>query len=171
MPSRMRRRGSYRAKGSDVVDWLTLGVTVLGLGGLLVQIRAATRGQQIDHDRQRCQATLDAWNATLEWRGSLWAQLPNDRDLDSVRAFCPDARDTSDPRFQLVVDYLNYLENLSVGVKHGVYDIEVLNSLAGSRIVAAWRGYSGFIADRREVLSAPTLWIELEGLAAALRAL
>lgn len=106
-----------------MVDWLTLGVTVLGLAGLFLQIRAAAQAQKMDHDRQRCQATLDAWTGSLEWRHSVLARLPNDRDIDAVREFCPDPRSSDDPKFVLVVDYLNYLENLAVGARHGVYDL------------------------------------------------
>lgn len=156
-----------------MVEWLTLGVTVVGLGGLFLQIRSAARAQERDHERQKKQATLDAWNdpAAFDWRESMWSQLPNDRNLAAVRSYCPDPSEEDHPHFQPVVTYLNYLENLAVGVHHSIYDLVVLDALAGGRIVAAWQAYEPFVHGRRRSIESQTLWVEFERLAQEIAAL
>lgn len=83
---------------------------------------------------------MDARNDPLatDHRNSFWNAMPNDRDADAVRAFTPDAGDFDHPDGKLIVAYLNYYENFGVGVKH---DIDVINSIIGGKLVAAWGAY------------------------------
>lgn len=143
----------------------TLLVTILGLAGLYVQIRGAARQQAEDHARQKRQATIDTYAASMELRNSIWEALPNDRDLEAVRAFCPSPDAIDDPAFLLVVAHLNYFETLSTGVRFGVYDAEVLNGLVGDRLRGAWNAYGPFVDARRELLGSKLIWENLEWLA------
>ncbi len=140
----------------------TLAVTLLGLGAVFLQIRVATASQRTDHERQRKQATLDAYSASFSARTSLQERLPNDREFDAVRAFCPDPTDTENDDFLLVVAHLNYWENFATGVHEGVYDIKVVDALAGDRVVGAWKGYEAFILGRRKALRSERVWDGLE---------
>ncbi len=153
-----------------MIEWATLIVTVLGLGGLFLQIRAASIGQERDHVRQKKQATLDAYVGSLDFRNTVWSKLPNDRQIDAVRAFCPDPEDDKHPNFEPIVHYLNYLENIAVGVHESIYDLNVVSRLLGERIVCAWHAYEPFIVGRRAVFGSKTLWVEFEHLAIAIKA-
>lgn len=143
----------------------TLAVTLLGLGAVYFQIRSATKLQRVEHERQRKQATIDAYSSSFSARTSMQDRLPNDREFAAVRAFCPHPTDTLNPNFLLVVAHLNYWENFATGVHEGVYDLKVVDALAGERVVGAWRGYEEFILGRRKALSSERVWDGLEKLA------
>lgn len=156
-----------------MVEWATLAVTVLGLGGILLQIRAAASAQERDHQRQKRQATLDAWHdpAAVQQREAWWALLPDERDVTATRAACPMPTEVDHPLYRPVVSYLNYLEDIAVGVHVNVFDLRTLDALAGGRFICAWRAYEPFIHGRRELVRSRTLWISLERLAADLDSL
>ena len=156
---------------NDVELVLSIGtfvVTVVGLGGLYAQIRSAARSQARDHDRQRKQATLDTFVGSSAERHAILLQLPNDRDVEAVRAFCPAPDAVDDPRFQVIVAHLNYFENLAVGAEHDIYCPKVIDSLVGGRLVAAWVAYEPFIQGRRKLLGASSVWTGFETLAGQL---
>ena len=143
----------------------TLVVTIGGLLGLFLQLRSATRAQVRDHERQRKQATLDAYMDSHEYRVNVWKNMPNDRDTAAVWRFCPSPDATDHPAFDLVVAHLNFFENFAIGARHDVYDPQVLDALVGDRLVAAWVSYEPFIRGRRELLGAHRIWEGLEQLA------
>jgi hypothetical protein len=153
---------------SNVELALSLGtflVTIGGLLGLFLQLRSATRAQIRDHERQRKQATLDAYMDSVEHRVNVWKNMPNDRDVAAVRAFCPRPDDTANPAFDLVVAHLNFFENFAVGAQHDVYDPQVIDALVGDRLVGAWLAYEPFIKGRRELMGTTRVWEGLETLA------
>jgi hypothetical protein len=157
---------------SDIELGLSIGtfvVTMVGLGGLYAQIRSAALSQARDHDRQRKQATLDTFVGSAAERHAILQQLPNDRDIEAVRAFCPAPDAVDDPRFQVIIAHLNYFENLAVGAEHDIYCPKVIDSLVGGRLVAAWVAYEPFIQGRRQLLGASSVWSGFETLAGQLR--
>jgi hypothetical protein len=142
----------------------TLAVTLLGLAAVYLQIRGAAASQRADHERQRKQATIDAYSTSFGARTLIQDRLPNDRDFTAVREFCPDANDTDHPNFRLVVAHLNYWENFATGVHEGVY-LKVVDNLAGDRVIGAWKSYEQFILGRRMAFGSVRVWDGLEKLA------
>ncbi|GAA4671066.1 hypothetical protein Prum_073730 [Phytohabitans rumicis] len=64
----------------------------------------------------------------------------------------------------MLKEYLGHLETLSVGVASGVYDIEVMDSLCGPRLINTVKHYAPFIKTRRKEIGydrycAELLWL------------
>ncbi|GIJ51643.1 hypothetical protein Val02_85290 [Virgisporangium aliadipatigenens] len=134
-------------------------------------IRNTTAAQQDEWSRLRKQATIDASISTAQYRESLKADLPwNDRDPGEVAEFLRAA--AGDPeKLAPVRQYLNHLEDVAVGVKQKVLDIDTLSMLSGSRIVDTVDNYASHIENVRKQLKRPQIYIELEELANRLRTL
>jgi hypothetical protein len=65
--------------------------------------------------------------------------------------------------------FLNYFEDLATGVNMGVFDFDVVNRVSGSRIMRSWEDYGNWVRAERATLQQPSLFIELERLAADVR--
>jgi hypothetical protein len=151
-----------------ILDVGTLLLTLMGVLILIFQIRYAILEQRQTNLRYSKQATISAYLESFDDRKSIQDQLPRDRDIEAVRLFCPDPKDTANPRFSLIAAHLNYFETLSTGVNIGAYDFDVISRLAGGRVIAAWNAYEPFIQARRSIVDSPELWSEFETLSTRL---
>jgi hypothetical protein len=68
-----------------------------------------------------------------------------------------------------VRQYFNHLEDLAAGVKQGIFDLEALALLSGSRIVDTVESYANYIAEVRQELGRPSIYENIEELAHMLR--
>jgi hypothetical protein len=118
--------------------------------------------------RRRRQATVDAYNATQHYRQSLTGPLPDDWDDEAVREFLDSIRGGDVKSMSILHDYLSHLETFSVAVSAGVYDIEVLDSLCGPRLIHVMKNYCDYIHERRALIKYAGYCGELEWLAGAL---
>jgi hypothetical protein len=134
-------------------------------------LRESTRKQEQEWLRLRRQATIEMSASTEQYREELKAQLPwNDRDPKEVAAFLEE-RKGDHGRLTPVRAYLNHLEDLAVGVKAGVYDVEVISMLSGARIIATAASYAGYIQNIRLELDRPRTYECLDELVAQLKTL
>ena len=134
-------------------------------------LRETTRKHEQEWLRLRRQATIEMSTSTGQYQEELKAQLPwNDRDPQEVAAFLK-ARQGDYAQLTPVRSYLNHLEDLAVGVKAGVYDVEVVSMLSGSRIIDTASNYAGYIADVRSQLKRPRLYECLDELVEQLKVL
>lgn len=67
-------------------------------------------------------------------------------------------------------EYLNHLEDISVGVKQGVFDPETISLIEGSRITDVVASYAPYIESIRQELRRPAIYDDIEDLAEMLRA-
>jgi len=154
---------------ASLLNWFTAMVALFGVILIVVQVRQAAQAQLRDHDRRRRQATLEFYAETMERRIEWREVLPNDRDAEAVAAFVPVPSDTADPANKLLGDYLNYYELIAIGVNLGILDFETIYRVAGTRLIAAFDNYRGWIEGRREYFGSPALFCELEVLTDQLR--
>lgn len=134
-------------------------------------LKESTRKQEQEWLRLRRQATLEMSAATGQYQEGLKAQLPwNDRDPQEVASFLK-ARQGDHVKLAPVRAYLNHLEDLAVGVKSGVYDVEVVSMLSGSRIIDTASNYASYIENVRRELRRPRLYEGLDELVEQLKVL
>lgn len=153
--------------------------TIVTLAGLLfvgaqvllarIAINQSAEAQQREWDRLRKQATIEASIATAQYREDLKADLPwNDRDPKVVAAFLSDIE--RDPaKLGSVRQYFNHLTDLAVGVKQGVFDLETLSMLEGSRIIDTASSFSPYFDKLRRDLARPSIYEDIDELAEMLK--
>lgn len=158
-----------------------IGIAINGFGLVFVatqvalarrQIRIGVDQSQKEDLRLRRQSTIDFYMATLD-RVSQWrAALPDDWDKTSIHAYTDKAyKRGGEGARKLLASYLGYLEGLAVAIRSGIYDMETLNSIAGSRIINVSDNYQAFFDRRREEAGTNHAYENIEWLAAQLREL
>lgn len=134
-------------------------------------LREAAEGQEREWNRQRKKATIDATVATAQYRESIRALLPwNDRDPKAMAAFLEKAGGDYD-KLAPLSGYLNSLDDIAVGVKQGVLDLETVSMLFGSRIIDVVASYAPYMESIRRGLDRPQTWSDLDDLVELLKKL
>ena len=67
-------------------------------------------------------------------------------------------------------EYLPHLEDIAFGVKQGVFDLETISLIEGSRIIDVVASYAPYIESVRQEIRRPTLYDDVEDLAELLKA-
>lgn len=128
-------------------------------------IKDSAQAQREDTERQRKQASIEMMVSTSEYRERLKSDLPwNDRDPQVVADFLAEANGDY-MRLTPLREYLNHLEDLSVGTLRGVYDEDIVGILEGRRIIDAVRSYRPYIDWVRETLKRPLIYEDILDLA------
>ena len=119
--------------------------------------------------RRKRQSTIDFYMATIEHIGDLRVRLPNDWEGGEIAAFISRAfqKGAREDIFA-IARYLSYFEAVAVGVTMDVYDLKVINELAGSRILALANNYVPFFERRREEVGSNTPYENLQTLGSTL---
>lgn len=150
---------------STTLDVATFAVTVLGLGGLFLQIRSASKGQEKDHLRQRQQATLDWASVNFERQYVEESGLPELHDFEACRAYAANPLDLDSKANREIVHWIEMMEDLATGVNIEVYDRMVVERLIGPRVMRGWRNFAPWVYTRRALKQQDTLYCEFERLA------
>lgn len=142
-------------------------VNGVGIGFIAIQVTLARRTEKRELTRGRKESTTDAYSSTQEHRAALRKELPDDWDGRDVAAFLERVAAGDAAAASTLKEYLGHLETLSVGVASGVYDIEVMDSLCGPRLINTVRHYRSFIVTRRKEIGydgycAELLWLSNE---------
>jgi hypothetical protein len=116
------------------------------------QMKLAQKSELIELVRRRRQATTDAYNATQHYRGSIRESLPDDWNEQEIKKFLHQIEEGDVRLATLLHDYLGHLETFSVAVSAGIYDIEVLDSLCGPRLIKVMENYGDYISARRTAI-------------------
>ena len=131
--------------------------------------RETAQGQVDEWLRQRRKSSLDALLATTRYRESLKTLLPwNDRDRSAVDDYLKAANGDHEQLAPLR-EYLNHLENIAVGVRQDVFDLETISLSEGGRIIDTVANYGPYIESVRRELGMPRVYSEIEYLAARLK--
>lgn len=156
-----------------------VGLVINGIGLAFVAIQVVLARQQIRRNQQlsameaariKRQATIDFYMNTLQ-RVSEWRTiLPNDWDNLEIGRYINKAysRRGEDQR-KILASYLSHFEALAVAVSSGIYDLEVIDAVAGSRIIHISENYQPFFIRRRKEVAADSAYRHLEWLGNEIR--
>src|SRR5689334_17908215 len=133
---------------AEVITTVINFAALVFLGGQVMfarqALKAAAVAQQQEWERQRKKASIDASVSTAKYREALKAVLPwNDRDREEVAAFLKKAAGNH-AKLTPVREYLNHLNDIGVGVKQGVFDLDTIAMLEGSRIIDVVESYAPY---------------------------
>ncbi|GAA3297699.1 DUF4760 domain-containing protein [Dactylosporangium vinaceum] len=163
---------------ATIINVVTLMINIGALFFVGSQVRLARRalnesaeGQEKERLRLRRQATIEMSANTERYREAMKAKLPwNDRDRRQVAEFLEEAWGDRE-KMALVRAYLNHLEDMAVGVKAEVYDLDTVYMLSGDRLIAAGEGFAGYIGRIRGELKSPSVYEHFEDLVNRLKLL
>jgi Domain of unknown function (DUF4760) len=158
-------------------DTVTAGINLAALVFLGAQVMLARQAiketadaQNKEWERQRKRSTLEALVSTAQYREELKAVLPwNDRDPKEMARFFEKYKDDHSKLWP-VREYLNHLEDLAVGVKQGVFDLETIIMADGNRILDVVVSYGPHIERVRREIESPTVYNDIEDLAELIKA-
>lgn len=152
-----------------IVSTVVLLLLVKQIKLLSQQVNDAAKQAQSENERQRKQATMDFVSATLSKLQELFNSLPASGSPQEP-VFLRKAMVRDSLEFLALRNYLNYLEDLCIGVNMEIIDQEVIRRSMGARIRNAWRLYESWIVQEREILQRP-VFDELEACARVFTAL
>ena len=133
------------------------------------QIRQAQEISQTENTRLKRQSTVDFYMTTVQQRSNWKSILPDDWDHEKIRKFIDGTLQKRDEdKLRCIADYLGYFEALAVAVGAGIYDLEVLHSMAGARIINIAKNYQPYYLHARNSTGVLDLYTELEWLSGKL---
>lgn len=131
------------------------------------QLRHAQSTNETEIVRRKRQATIEYFVSTAEHRVHLGKDLPPTSDTAAVERFVTELvggpRDT--PKHAALDRFLSFYEGIAVAVAADVYDLEVLDAIAGGEIRDVVRGYKPFLDAIRTTPASKSWFVELEWLA------
>jgi hypothetical protein len=132
------------------------------------QLKQDGQSVELDHSRRKAQATLEFSTATLA-KQEQWKHLLPDyyRDEQDVRRSVLSI-DSKDPLDSTLQDFIGFFEELATGVNLGVYDVDIVDHLMGTRVIRAFKAFEPWIERRREEYGVPGLYREFQTLAEAI---
>lgn len=133
------------------------------------QLDLAREALDSDHVQRRRQATFDFITATINRVSELRARGLPDLRRAEVEAYASDPHGDDSESNRTITDYLNGYESFSTGANIGLYDLEVICRLRAAMIVRTWELYRPWIVARRTIYQMPSLYAELEELAARVK--
>lgn len=149
------------AAAGVAVNMVLFIVFALQLIELRHQVKQSKDATQLDHARRRAQATIAFYQSTLEKRESLRGVLPYDGDAAAIAAVTSRVMLEGGELQSIITGYIGLFELLAMGINVGVFDIDVLERMAGTRVRALATNYGPWINARREELGHPRLYSEL----------
>jgi hypothetical protein len=163
---------------SDEVSLLIAGSgTVVGVGGLamlLWQIRLLrlqinqAKDAVIDQQwRARRHSTLEFYGSTQDRRLGFLTEVPSLKDMAATRSFIELALQDNTTTITLR-RFLNYYELIAAGVNDDIFDITIMDRVAGTTIMNIWRRYGAYIIRLRREEDHASMFQEIEQLAASI---
>lgn len=150
------------------------GLVVNGLGLVFIatqvslarrQIRNSLEQAKTEASRLKRQATIDFYMSTLDRLAEWRAKLPDDWETEAVSLYIERIyRPNGKAKRRILASYLGYFETIAMAVRSEIYDLEVLNGIAGSRIASIATNYQPFFDRRRKEVGASTAYENLEWL-------
>ncbi len=161
-----------------------IGLSVNGAGLIFIAAQVVLARRQLKENlsqaareaaRIKRQATIEFYMSTMqkvsEWR----SVVPDDWDKPKIEAFTRSVyRRNAKAKMLALASYLGYFEALAVAIRADIYELTVLDAIAGSRILNICQNYQQFFTLRRNQVGTVHAYENLEWLGkkiAKLRAL
>jgi len=151
-----------------------LGLVINGLGLVFIATQVGLARRQIRNvleqatakaSRLKRQATIDFYMSTLERLANWRIELPDEWDKEAVSAYIDRIYEPNhQEEGRTLASYLGYFETIAMAVRSDIYDLVVLDGIAGSRIVNITNNYRVFFQRRRAEVRASSAYENVEWL-------
>jgi len=141
-------------------EFLTLLIGVLTLIFILIRVLLLSKTFKADHERKRKQSTIEYLNTIRS------QYLPLQLKVTRIFGFGNNVKidELNDDIEDTIVELLAILENLSIGVNIGVYDIQVVNRYSGDYFINLYNKLQPYIDHLRYRDSKTSYFIEFENM-------
>jgi len=157
----------------NIADVVAVPIGLIGLFFIVRELQLALQESEKEHQRRQNEMTLNAYNAV---RGDLRDSIRRVRNELQLA----DMFDTfKDEHLELIINHqhlrhevsrmLGYLNKFAVGIKYDVFNIELVNDLAGALFIETYRQFKPYIEWVRKDSS--HFYIEYEKLVEELKEL
>lgn len=138
---------------SDIISIVTVFVAIIGVVLVLKQINLARISIQTDYIRRKKESTFNAYNLIREDFRKLNREILNDlniqRDGKIEKDLINKIHENCELRDKLAT-LLSYIERIGTGVKHDIYDIQLLNDLSGTAFIRSFDIYYPYIRESKK---------------------
>ncbi|MEU6777455.1 DUF4760 domain-containing protein [Streptomyces sp. NPDC046759] len=142
------------------------------MGIVVCQLGMLYRNTKQDHARRRKQATMDYLTANMNLRKALFEDgMPLERDHRGISDRINRSLSGDDEETKRITAFLTTYNFLAVGAEVDAFDRDVIHKAWGGFIIAVWNNYRPWIEAQREEHGAPSMYENLEWLAAKITAL
>jgi len=158
---------------ANYADILSVPLAIIGIILVVRQLKLSLEESEREHTRRQKEMTLNAYNAI---RGELRRSIRNIRNRlgieDMFDRFTKEHLDkilTDKELRHEVIKMLGMINKFAVGVKHDVFNIELVNDLAGRLFIETYYQFEPYIKHVRQ--KSPTFYIEYERMVKRLESL
>ena len=151
--------GVYAAIVVNIIAFL---VVVWQLRLLAHQNRQGQQANTQDHDRRRKQATLEFFAAIHDKQIEFRKTMPNVWASVEIAALIENALNGDIAAEKNIIGYLNMYEHLAAGARTDIFDLDVINQLAGGWLILLERNYRPYIMHLRKIRGEFDVYGELE---------
>lgn len=130
----------------------SLTVTIMGVGVIiaLIQIQIGIRTLKADHERRKKQSTIEYLNnlrtSYRNWNNELIKKFGADPvGTETANKIIEDVES-----WTILKDMLGLFEHLAVGINTSVFDIDILNKMAGQYLIDVYDRWKVYINERRK---------------------
>jgi len=133
------------------------------------QLKALIRSFKADHERRKKQATIEFVNKIRESYRTINNELIKKFGKGPIGTKELDALYNDYELWHKLKNMLSLFEHLAVGINTGVFDLDILDRMAGGYFINIYNRYAYYISERRKALNNNTIYSEFEGLVNKLR--
>ncbi len=142
----------------------TFSITIMGVGAIiaLIQVGIGIRTLRADHERRKKQATIlyldNLRTSYRKWNNELVKKF----GTDPIGAETANKITEDIGSWAILKDMLGLFEHLAVGVNTGVFDIDILNKMAGQYLIDVYDRWKVYINERRKDPKHQSVYMEYE---------
>lgn len=139
---------------ANYADIVAVPLAMLGIYFIVRQLKLALIESELDHQRRQNEMTLNAYNTVRgDLRDTIRRIRMKLRLADMFDEFTDDNLDQimNDKILRDdVAKMLGFLNKFAVGIKHDVFNIDLVNDLAGTLFICTFKQFHPYIAKARE---------------------
>ena len=146
-------------------------VTIMAVAAIvgLIQLGLIYRTFKADHERRRKQATIEYLNMIRGHYRNVNQQLLNEYGQNPFGKEQVELLMNNPELWAMLKDLLGLFEHLAVGVNTGVFDIDLINRMAGDYLIGIFDRFTVYVQKRRIDSGLTSLYCEYEQLITQLK--
>lgn len=144
---------------ADIITIIAQIAVVLTLIPTTYQLYLSRKIAKVTLERETKKDTIEFTHEVISKANESRRIVLNKFGSDTVNV--SDERYTQDVK-NSIMEYLNYVERLAVGINTEVYDYYILKRICGRKIVRAWKQYGNIVENIRKEKNHPKAYKDYE---------
>ena len=150
--------------GENLVDWMAVAISIFALIFSMKQF-------YYERSRNRKEATIHAFDQLESNESIKFLFSCSQGDIDSFVKRHEQTDNRIRDQWDLISEALPLLEHFAVGINSKIYDLEILNRMAGNKIITVYNNCSKLLQHKRIGVGNEKNYSELENMVDRLKKL